>query len=101
MVEARGIHAISPISHSARHAGHADSPDSLAPTGARLWHCAEAGADLEIRGSGEPRFPLSRSSQAGTERLVEGRVEGIGNRPRGQVLFIDSFGTKTARARKG
>src|SRR4051812_34682223 len=93
-------HAISPISHPARHARHAHSPDPLAGTGPRLRHRPAAGADFAIRRSSQPGLALSRPPQTGTEAVVESRVETVGDRARGQILFPDKFRTKTARARE-
>ena len=43
---------------------------------------------------------LFRPSPAGTERMAEGRVEGIGNRARSQILFVDTFGARATRRRE-
>jgi hypothetical protein len=47
------------------------------------------------QGSLYPRPPQTR-----TEAMAESRVEAIGNRARGQVLFFDIFRSKTAQDRE-
>src|SRR5215471_5155934 len=99
MVEGRGIDAIFAISYSSSHAGH-DSPNPL--LGGRAWirDCPAARTDLQILRPGESGIAVSRASPAGTEGLVEGRLETIGNRTRSQVLFIDALRAKAAPCRK-
>ncbi len=49
-----------------------------------------------VRRSGQPGLSLSGPSPAGTEGVAEGRVEAIGNRTRGQVLFLDALRTQSS-----
>ena len=54
----------------------------------------------QIRRSGQSGIALSRASQTGAEGMAQSRVEAIGNRARGQVLFPDARRTQAARNRR-
>src|SRR4051812_35604204 len=94
------IAAIS-FSYPARHARHAASSDSVARAGSRLRDRATARANIARDRAGEPRLFVSGAAPARAKRLAESGMEGIGNRPRGQVLFAYASGRKAACARKG
>ena|SRR5215469_14199499 len=64
--------------------------------GAWVRNCPAARTDLEVRCPGQSGVSISGAPPAGTERLAESRLEGIGNWTRSQVLFIDTLRAQAA-----